>query len=96
MKVVMCPHCHSLDTPWRNAIIKCVNCGEEIDCKPRGGHGGKSRDWWKKENTPEATREHTKRCFQSLEQQGKLKMPDHTGGDKKIGENKDYVEYQDR
>jgi len=53
-------------------------------------------DWWKKEDTPEATEEHTKRCYASLEQQRKLKMPDHTHGDEKHGEMRDYEEYADR
>lgn len=56
----------------------------------------KPTDWWKKEDTPEATEEHTKRCYASLEQKGKLWMPDHTRGEKKFGENKDYREYADR
>lgn len=56
----------------------------------------KPKDWYIKEDTPEATEEHTKQCYKELEQKGKLKMPDHTRGDKKIGENKDWEEYSDR
>lgn len=71
-----------------------------IDGVPFIIHGktssNKASDWWKKENSPEATREHTKRCFASLEQKGKLKMPDKTRGDKKIGENFDWKEYSKR
>lgn len=56
----------------------------------------KPRDWWKFEQSEEATKEHTKQCFKSLEQQGKLRMPDKTSRGKPIGENKDWREYSDR
>jgi len=73
---------------------------KQINGVPFITHGktssNKPRDWYIKEDSPEATEEHTKRCYASLEQKGKLHMPDHTRGDEKIGENKDYQEYSSR
>ena len=36
---------------------------------------GKPVDFWARELTPEATMEHTAKCYESLEKQGKLKIP---------------------
>lgn len=75
---------------WNKSIegIPSIVAGKNSSNKPT--------DWYKKEDTPEANEEHVKRCYASLEQKGKLRMPDKTKGDKKIGENKDYKEYADR
>ena len=106
--VFECIECKKVDSHFesienRDAHKVCQYCGKlvvRIFSMPNLVHNktsaNKPKDFWKFENTEEATEEHTKKCFESLEQQGKLKMPDKTSRGKPIGENKDYVEYQDR
>lgn len=54
-------------TPLRNGI--------PVVSKMSPTSATKHKDWWKYEATPEAAEEHTRQCFRSLEEQGKLKIP---------------------
>ena len=81
----------------------CQYCGEpvvRVFSMPNLNHNktsaNKPKDFWRFENTEEATEEHTKQCFKSLEQQGKLKIPDHTVNGKGVGECEDWKEFSDR
>lgn len=93
-----CVKCGYIRQPTDYQGGMCPKCGGDMICKMPSyfSETVKPKDWYIKEDTPEATEEHTKQCFKSLEQQGKLKMPDRTKGDKKIGENKDWQEFADR
>lgn len=47
--------------------------------------GTKHKDWWKRENTPEATMEQKYQGYKSLEEKGKLKIPAGKKGGVPVG-----------
>jgi len=84
-KYIVCDHCgyfEVLYAVWvKNPDILCPHCGNTHSLGGRNTHikrdlrTGKPVDFWRKEGTPEAAMEHTAKCYESLEKQGKLKIP---------------------
>ena len=106
--IYKCTKCKKEDSHFesienRDVHKICQYCGKpviRIFGMPNLNHNKTSanrpKDWWRREGTPEASEEHVKQCYKSLEQQGKLRIPDKTSRGKPIGECKDYAEYSDR
>lgn len=103
-----CVECKKIDSHFesienRDSHKICQYCGKSVVrifsvANILHGNNSSNRvsDWWRHEDTPEANREHTKQCFKSLEQKGKLKMPDHKKGGVPVGQNQDWKEFADR
>jgi len=92
MKTFVCKWCGNSDTPFERRVVKCVNCGEDLDGRLRGGCGGRAKDWWRHEFSQEATVKQMEMNFKSLEKQGQLRIP---AGKNRPGILPDYKEFKE-
>jgi len=74
-------------TPLRNGI--------PLVSKMSPDSSSKHKDWWRYDDTPEATEEQTRQCFKELEEKGKLKIPAGKKGGVPVGVCPDADEFRE-